>query len=592
MSIIDLIIIIAYMLGLILVGLYFQKKASKSIDSYFLGNRQLPWWALGASGMASNLDVAGTMIIVAFIYALGARGFYIEIRGGVTLIMAFLMIFMGKWNRRAGVMTLAEWMVFRFGKDRQGKIARIIMAIASILLTIAMITYFAKGAGKFVGEFLNIRPELAAIIMICIAMIYTVSSGLFGVVFTDVFQGILISFTILYVSLFAFLKFDIPQYFKVSVPLLEGGFQTIKTTFNDWTDIIPKWRLSLPGEYTKYNLFGIAIIFYLFKVTIEGVGGTGGYMIQRYFAAKSDRDAGKLSVFWTFLLSFRWPFIAAITVMGVWYGANYNVIADPERVLPFVINNLIPVGIKGLIVAGLMAAAMSTFDSTVNAGAAYWVKDIYQAFINRNANERKLIYHGRLASIFIVVLGLLFSFLVRNINEIWGWITMSIGAGLIVPQLIRWYWWRLNGYGFAIGTFVGMVVAIVQKIVLPNIPEYTSFIIASISSLIATVIGTLLTPPTNEDVLLNFYKKTRPFGFWKPVKEKFSAEMLNKVNEENKRDIISLFFAVPWQVSLFLMWITLIMKGFFYFKILFVIVILLSSVLYFYWYRKLPIEER
>ncbi|HDN59546.1 MAG TPA: sodium:solute symporter, partial [Candidatus Marinimicrobia bacterium] len=184
MSIIDLLIVILYMAGLIIVGLYFQKKASANIESYFLGNRNLPWWALGASGMASNLDVAGTMIIIAFIYALGAKGFYIEIRGGVTLIMAFLMIFMGKWNRRAGVMTLAEWMVFRFGNGKQGKIARLIMAMASIIVSIAMITYFAKGAGKFVGEFLNISPELASIIMICIAMVYTVTSGLFGVVFT------------------------------------------------------------------------------------------------------------------------------------------------------------------------------------------------------------------------------------------------------------------------------------------------------------------------------------------------------------------------------------------------------------------------
>jgi len=551
MSIIDLLIVILYMAGLIIVGLYFQKKASANIESYFLGNRNLPWWALGASGMASNLDVAGTMIIIAFIYALGAKGFYIEIRGGVTLIMAFLMIFMGKWNRRAGVMTLAEWMVFRFGNGKQGKIARLIMAMASIIVSIAMITYFAKGAGKFVGEFLNISPELASIIMICIAMVYTVTSGLFGVVFTDVFQGILISFTIVYVSLFALLRFDIPEVFNVSVPLINGGFQTIKTTFAQWSSIVPKWKLSMPGEYAKYNLFGIAIMFYVFKVTIEGMGGTGGYMIQRYFAAKDDRDAGRLSLLWTFLLSFRWPFIAAIAV-----------------------------------------AAMSTFDSTVNAGAAYWVKDIYQAFIKKKAGEKELILQGRLASIVIVIFGLLFSFAIRNINEIWGWITMSIGAGLIIPQLIRWYWWRLNGYGFAIGTFTGMIVAIIQKVVAPEIPEYSSFIVASLSSLVATIVGTLLTPPTDEKVLTNFYRKTRPFGLWKPIRGKLAPEFLNKVKTENRRDIISLFFAVPWQICLFMMWITLIMKRFDYFKTLLLIVLILSIALYFSWYRHLKVEKQ
>ena len=108
MGSVDYLIVLLYILGMILVGLYFQRKAASGIDSYFLGNRNLPWWALGASGMSSNLDISGTMIIVALVYAIGAKGFYIEIRGGVTLIMAFLMIFMGEWNRRAGVMTLAE----------------------------------------------------------------------------------------------------------------------------------------------------------------------------------------------------------------------------------------------------------------------------------------------------------------------------------------------------------------------------------------------------------------------------------------------------------------------------------------------------
>jgi Na+/proline symporter len=116
----DYVIVFVYLGAMIYVGLMMQRKAEQGIDSYFLGNRNLPWWALGASGMSSNLDISGTMIIVALVYAIGARGFYIEIRGGVTLIMAFLMIYMGKWNRRAGVMTMAEWMSVRFGDDKEG----------------------------------------------------------------------------------------------------------------------------------------------------------------------------------------------------------------------------------------------------------------------------------------------------------------------------------------------------------------------------------------------------------------------------------------------------------------------------------------
>jgi len=732
MGTIDYTIVIVYLTAIVTLGVMLQKRASAGIDSYFLGNRGMPWWALGASGMASNLDVAGTMINTAWIFALGAAGMFIEIRGGVTLIMAFLMIFMGKWNRRARVMTMAEWMRFRFGKEREGNVARLMAAISIIIVIIAMVTYFAVGSGKFISTFLGLPdigrvteslsesevneiegsfaqmdvtrqsvvaeieamdlhlPEqrnmeqawmdlvkkwdrlkenrqrvtslsqfqneiiefgtsakslrssisihyqrsadqgllalrhivdglmdqkdklseaygeaaefqiifkaqfLAAIFMIVLAMIYTVASGLYGVVWTDVFQGLLIFGTIAFICITAFTQFNIPEIFSVSIPMRDGTFQSIQTTREAWTRVLPNWKLAFPADstYSIYNLFGIAILFYLIKVTIEGSGGTSGYMIQRYFAAKSDRDCGLLSLFWTFLLSFRWPFIAAIAIMGVSYGASHGVISDPEMVLPVVVNELIPVGIKGLLVAGLIAAAMSTFDSTVNAGASYWVKDIYQAYINPRANEKKLMRHSRWASIFIVLMGLLFSLAITNINEIWGWITMSIGAGMIIPTLVRWYWWRMNGWGFAIGTAVGMVAAVVQRLVFPDVPEYVSFSFASGLSFVGMLVGTLATKPTNEDILVEFYKRTRPFGFWGPIRKKIPAQIMENVNKENRRDKISILMAVPWQVVLFLMWITIIMKRWDLFGYLISLLIVLSIGLYFFWFRHLSTEVK
>ena len=282
---IDITIIVTYLIAIVAVGLIMQKKASQGIDSYFLGNRNLPWWVLGASGMASNTDIAGTMINTAFIYALGTKGFFIEIRGGVTLIMAFLMVFMGKWNRRSQVMTQAEWMHFRFGKGKEGDVARVISAIASIIMTVAMVTYFVIGAGKFVGDFLGIEPIIASILMIILAMTYTIASGLYGVVWTDVFQGIFIFGVIIYVSVIAMTKVNLPEEFFVSVPMIDGGFTEIKTTLSEWSRITPPSEMNMPegSTFAIYNLFGIAIMFYLFKVTLEGASGTGGYMIQRYF---------------------------------------------------------------------------------------------------------------------------------------------------------------------------------------------------------------------------------------------------------------------------------------------------------------------
>ncbi len=596
MNTIDIIIVIMYLCTIVAVGLLVQKKASRNIDSFFLGNRKLPWWVLGASGMASNTDIAGTMINTAFIYALGTKGFFIEIRGGVTLIMAFLMVFMGKWNRRSQVMTQAEWMHFRFGTKREGNIARIIAAVSSIIMTIAMVTYFITGAGKFVGEFLGMEPIFASLIMVTLGMIYTIASGLYGVVWTDVFQGFFIFFLIIYISSLAMIKVDLPDQFFVSVPMVDGSFSKISTTLAEWSRITPPVRMDMPSgsSFEIYNLFGIAIMFYLFKVTLEGASGAGGYMLQRYFAARSDREAGILSLFWTSLLAFRWPLIASFAMLGVYHGLlpDNNIIADPELVLPIVIKNYIPTGIKGLLIAGLMAAAMSTFDSTVNAGAAYWVKDLYQAYIRPVASEKELILQGRLASIVIVSIALLFSLIITNINEIWGWITMGIGAGMFIPQLIRWYWWRYNGYGYALGTVLGMIGAVLTKAFAGQIPEYTSFMIASGSSFIGCILGTYLTEPTDEKVLFNFYKITRPFGFWNKIRNRLPKETLTNINNENRADIIATFFAVPWQIVLFLIGMMIVLKQWYSLMILLPLFLILSSGLYWFWFRNLDKEVK
>jgi SSS family solute:Na+ symporter len=594
---IDYSIVFVYLGVMIFIGFYMQKKAKAGIDSYFLGDRSMPWWALGSSGMSSNLDISGTMIIVAFVYAIGAKGLYIEIRGGVTLIMAFLMIFMGKWNRRSGVMTLAEWMKFRFGTDKEGKTARLITAIISIILTIAMITYFAIGGGKFLGNFLGIPNFLglpsqfwAAAILITLSMIYTVAAGLYGVIWTDVFQGFFIFLAIAYIVVKA-LGIDLPEEFTVSMPMKNGGFATFPTTWSEWTNIIPKWKMNIDpnSSYSMYNLFGIAIMFYLFKTTIEGSGGTGNYMIQRYYAAKTDKEAGLLSLFWIFLLSFRWPFIAALAVIGISLGSQ---ITDPEMVLPVVVGTL-PIGIKGFLIAGLMAAAMSTFDSTVNAGAAYWVKDIYQQHINKNANHKQLMRQSHWSSIIIVVIGLILTLFIRNINEIWGWITMSIGAGLIIPQLIRWYWWRLNGYGYAIGMTAGATSAIIWKLTVPaTVEEYYAFMFAAGISLIATIIGTKFTKPTDDKVLQNFYNVTRPFGFWKKFKNKLPEKSRNAIDKENRRDIIATFMAVPWQIILFLFMMNLVFKVWNQLLVLGILLVALSIGLYFKWFRHLSTEVK
>jgi len=293
----------------------------------------------------------------------------------------------------------------------------------------------------------------------------------------------------------------------------------------------------------------------------------------------------------TLLLAFRWPLVTAFAILGIHYGVNNSVIADPELVLPTVIENYIPLGIKGLLVACFMSAALSTFDSIINASAAYWVKDIYQAYLRPNANEQQLMLQGRLASIAVVLLGLFLSFSIANIDEIWGFITTGLGAGLFIPLLLRWYWWRFNGYGFAIGMLSGMITAMITEGIGIEIPEYANFLIPASMSLLGCILGTLLTPPTDEAVLDNFYQVTRPFGFWQPMRNKLSFPQQAKIKRENQRDILAIAIAVPWQLVLFLTGMMLLTKQWEPLGWLLVILMLLSIALYFSWFRYLGKEQ-
>jgi SSS family solute:Na+ symporter len=579
-----------------------QMERKQKFDEFFLGGRSIPWWALACSGMSSNLDVSGTMINVALIYAFGVSGMWIELRGGLTLALCFMMAFLGKWYRRSEVATSSEWMVLRFGNGREGSIARLATVISMIILAIGNIIYFSVGSGKFIAQFLSIpnwlgiRQEFwASLLMIIIAMLYTVTSGLSGVVWTDVFQGFFIFIAIFIVCVKGFIDIKIPSTFTLSAPLRDGTYFMYNTTWTAWKNPIPDWQYHFPPQstYSSYNMFGVAIMLYCTKLMIEGFGGQTSYGEQRYFAAKSEKEAGILTGLWIILLSFRWPFIITIVLYGIYFGNGYggSVIEDPEVVLPRVIATMMPSGLKGIIVGAMMSAAMSTFDSIVNAASATFTKDIYLAFIHKDASPRVLLFVGRLSGILMVTIGMLASLLIKNINEIWGWVTMALGAGLQVPLLMRFYWWRVNGYGYAGGLLIGTLSAISLKLILTlvnyELPEYYIFVIISGISFVAIVTVSLLTPRTDDEILLRFYAKVRPFGFWHPYKSRVANPLQKHLKKESICDIATLGVALPWQLLNYLFFISLALQSWLLFGIITPILIIAYIILYFLWLRRL-----
>lgn len=597
---IDIAIIAAFLVSVVLVGALMSRKASGGLEDYFLGGRKIPWWILGISSATSNFDMAGTMIIVAVVFSLGYKGFLVELRGGVGLSLAFLMVFLGKWLRRSRVMTSAEWMRLRFGVDRSGQAAHLLSAIANILLSLGMIIYFSKGAGKFLAYFLPIDgfalgplvvdgELICTALMVGIGLLYTLMSGLYGVVFTDVLQMILLGFTAIFITSHAA---ELVTGVQLPPGLLDLDLENVGAQGAALADKDPAtWE-------PIFSAFSLAVFMWLGRTVLEGMGGVGGYTDQRFFAARSEREASLLTLEAIGLSVLRWLMVASLVVMGlhlVQSGApGAEAIArDAEQVLPIVVGQVLPDGVRGLVIAGLIAAAMSTFDSTLNAGASYIVRDLYQTYFAPEASQKKLVKVSHWATVGLCVVGVAAAAFVPNINEVWGLITMGLGAGMFVPLFLRWYWPRLTGWGFAIGTGTGIMAALVFDALL-DLPLPIAFPSIIACAAVGSIATSLVTEPTSNEVLIRFWRQINPWGLWGGVARRARREGLLDARsdiartKERRLDAIALVAAIPFQLSLLLAAMAWVfgdearLGGF--------VATAVGSgvVLYFTWYRNLP----
>jgi len=514
LALVDIVILGAFFGLLLVLGVVLSRAASRGLEDYFLGGRRLPWWLLGVSTATSNFDMSGTMVIVALVFALGYQGFLVELRGGVGLALALLLVFVARWLNRSRVMTSAEWMKLRFGTDRQGRAAHQLSAVANILLSLGMIIYFAKGAGKFVTAFVPVDETAATATMVAIGLVYTLAAGLYGVVFTDLLQMVILVGTAIYVAVLAFQarpNVDLPPALtelSLSTPAGDRARDLLATNPEAWGPI--------------FELFEVAVVMWTLRSIIEGLSGVSGYTDQRFFAARDERSAVLVCAQSIVLSFFRWTMVAGLVVLA------YDLLAaegpaaelisrDPEQVLPAVLGRGLPAGIRGLVIAGLVAAAMSTFDSTLNAGAAFIVRDLYQSYWRPNASERRLVWMSRVSTVLLCLVGVLLAAIVPSINRVWAWIQMGLGAGLFTPLFLRWYWPRLNGFGFAGGTAGGLVAALLLNAG-TDLPVFISFPVILVLSLAASVAVAKATAPTPDATLVAFFAQVRPAGWWRRVR--------------------------------------------------------------------------
>ncbi|MHC4911919.1 MAG: sodium:solute symporter family transporter [Planctomycetota bacterium] len=567
----DIIIVVAYLVCIVAIGLYMSRRAATGIESYFLSGRKMPAWLLAISGGFSWFDVAGTMWIIGMFYSYGFKAIWPQWMWGLVM-PAFWMAYIGKWIRRSGVMTGAEWMKTRFGTGADGRAAHTTMTLVAVITTVAFLSTASVGIGKFWSEFLGWSPHLCSTVILGCTALYVIFGGMYSVVYTDIIQGVMLTVASVIVGVFAFSS-------------LAG--QSIESMAPaGWTSLAPVWRLPDAPNAT-YKLFGLMTIMWVFRGFLVGSSGPVIlYEFQRFLAARNPRDASKIAMLWAVFFSVWWVFVIGIAVLVI--SRPDITVTDPERCLPAVLHAALPIGVRGILMAALMGAFMSTFDSTVNSGAAYIVRDVYQQFIVPGAGRRHLVIAGYLASAALVAVGIFIGFVFSSIEQIIHWIFMAFGSGILMPLVLRWYWWRFNGWGSTIGMVTGVLASLAQAVFYPETPLYLSVPVIMSLSLCCAVIATLLTRPTASATLDKFYRNVRPWGFWAPVKRRLTPAQAQETPDSPASDIAATLVGMPWIIALYMVPIYLITHCWTQFFISSGIVIFSSILLYFLWYKKLP----
>jgi Na+/proline symporter len=287
--------------------------------------------------------------------------------------------------------------------------------------------------------------------------------------------------------------------------------------------------------------------------------------------------------------------IAVMAIMGIGNVAlDEKLRADPETALPLIIGSMLPMGVVGFMLAALLSGFLATFSSTVNGGAAYLVKDVYQRYINPDADNRTLVRVSYVSSALLILTGLIISIFGSSINTAFLWIFGTLAAGILPPNVLRWYWWRLNGQGYAAGVFGGMALSLGQVffdqfIFAEPLPLYVGFPVIALISTLLTISVSMLTSPTDSETLKTFYKKVQPAGLWAPVKASVLSEEPGfkkqlSFSVEFFNTIVAMIGITALYVSMLYLVLHRLSIGFGLLATTLVCVL----ILYFTWYKTLP----
>lgn len=602
---IDYFIIIGYLILVVLIGVFLSNKAGKSLNQYFLGGNQIKWYVLGLSNASGMFDISGVMWSVALLFVYGLKSAWIPWLWPVWN-QVFIMVFLAIWIRRSNVMTGASWVLTRFS-GTGGRFSKNIIILFAVVSAIGFIAYFFEGIGKFCAAILpfNLAVEtdyisissknVYAFLIISLTTLYTLKGGIFSVVATEVFQYVIMTISSIAIGLIVFFSVSNADIMQVVPQGWDQLFFGWKMDL-DWSSTLPLLNEKIATD--GYAFIGTLFMMMLFKGIFSSLAGpVPGYDMQRILSTKTPFEAAKMSGF-TILVLYapRYLMIAAFAVLALVYlspALQQMSAIDFEILLPETISQLVPTGLKGLILAGLLAAFMGTFAAVVNAAPAYIANDLLKKSILPNREEKTYVRYGYLAAIFIVGLGMLFGFFASSLNSITLWITASLYGGYTAANVLKWIWWRFNGYGYFWGMLAGLLASTLKLLFFSDFIDIYFFPIILFISLLGCILGSLLTPPDELTTLKSFYKSVHPWGFWKPVLKEVQKDTPDfKGNSSFYKDLFNVIVGIVWQMTLVVAPIYFLIKKWDGLGWSLALFGLCSLLLKYYWYNPLKKQDQ
>ncbi|MEM9919088.1 MAG: sodium:solute symporter family protein [Bacteroidota bacterium] len=514
-------LIIGFFIVSLGIGFWTARTSGKNSSEFFLSGRNMPWWLLGISMVATTFSADTPNLVTDIVRKNGVAGNWVW---WAFLLTGMLTVFVyARLWRRSGVLTDLEFYELRYS----GKPAAFLRGFRAIYLgvffNVMIMATVSLAAIKIGGVLLGLSPVQTVLIASVVTVIYSVAGGLRGVILTDFFQFIMAMIGTVWAAI---VVVDLPEI---------GSLSNLLTHEN------VSGKLSLLPDFSNMDLlvplFIIPIAVQWWSVWYPGAEpGGGGYVAQRMLAAKNEENAmGATLLFNIAHYALRpWPWIIIALCSLIIFPDMASIQAKFPHIDPNVVNDdlaypamlsYLPSGLLGLVIASLIAAYMSTISTHLNWGSSYVVNDWYKRFYNPEATDREQVMVGRISTVVLMVLSALLALLLSNALQAFN-ILLQIGAGTGLIFILRWFWWRINAYSEIAAMIISFVIALYFEFIHPEIfggeplADHVKLIAGITLTTIGWLVVTFATSPTERGTLVRFYKLIRPAsGGWQPVIE-------------------------------------------------------------------------